>query len=56
MKKNNICIPLSIPEHYLSPLIKLDEGKDISLEKRILIIIADYINRKKTNENTKENY
>jgi len=51
MKKDIIIIP----EHFLPELLKIDEGKNIGLQKRILIIITDYINRKKTKENTKEN-
>ena len=46
--KNDICIPLKIPKHYLPDLIKIDEGKDISLQQRILIAVADYINRHKS--------
>lgn len=53
---NNVHIQLSIPEHYLQALIKIDEGKEISLQQRNLVAVADYINRHKMKNKIKEKY
>ena len=47
MKNKKISIILDLPDHFLRELIKLDEGKDITLLNRILIILGDFINKKK---------
>jgi len=45
LKNNKNFILLHISDHLLKELIKIDEGKNITLEKRILIILGSYVNK-----------
>lgn len=49
--ENDVCIPLNIPKHFLRELAKIDEGRDISVEKRILIAVAYYLIQQKSKNN-----
>jgi len=50
MKNEDNLIVIPMPDH----LIKIDEGKNVSVQKRILIIIGSYINRKNEKKKIKK--